>query len=74
MSIKFDYAKLRGRIVEKCGTQAAFAKKVGLSTVAVTKKLRGQVAFRNDEILKMAEVLDISLDDLRDFFFAVAVK
>lgn len=69
MSIKFDYAKLRGRIVEKCGTQAAFAKKVGLSTVAVTKKLRGQVAFRNDEILKMAEVLDISLDDLRDFFF-----
>ena len=74
MSIKFDYAKLRGRIVEKCGTQAAFAKKVGLSTVAVTKKLRGQVAFRNDEILKMAEVLDISLDDLRDFFFAVAVR
>ena len=74
MSIKFDYAKLRGRIVEKCGTQAAFAKKAGLSTVAVTKKLRGQVAFRNDEILKMAEVLDISLDDLRDFFFAVAVK
>ena len=74
MSIKLDYAKLRGRIVEKCGTQAAFAKKVGLSTVAVTKKLRGQVAFRNDEILKMAEVLDISLDDLHDFFFAVAVK
>jgi len=35
----YDYRKLRGRIKEKFGTQAAFAKVMGLSDVSVSNKL-----------------------------------
>ena len=34
-----NYAKLRGKIKEICGTQAKFAENVGLSPTTVSKKL-----------------------------------
>ena len=35
----YDYAKLNGRIIEKCGTQAVFAERMGLSERTVSLKL-----------------------------------
>jgi transcriptional regulator with XRE-family HTH domain len=71
MSEVFNYAKLRGRIVEKCGSQASFASKTGISVVTLTQKLKGRVAFRNDEILRMAKVLDIPTSKIPDYFFCI---
>ena len=35
----FDYSKLRGKIKEVFGTQAKFAKAMGMSTVTLSAKL-----------------------------------
>ena len=45
----FDYSKLKGKIVEKFGTQGAFAKALGLSQRSLSFKLQGKVFFRQDE-------------------------
>lgn len=37
----FDYSKLRGKIKEVFGTQAKFAKAMGMSTVTLSAKLNG---------------------------------
>ena len=75
----YDYAKLNGKIVEKCGTQAVFAERMGLSERTISLKLNNKVAFKQPEIQKillrnqmfqMQSLLDFSeslLQDLRSF-------
>ena len=41
----YRYDKLRGRIIEKCGSQAKFADKIGLSQNSVSRKLNCDVGF-----------------------------
>lgn len=69
--IRFDYSKLRGRIVEKFGTQQAFAMELGLSDVAVSSKLNGHTYFKQTEIAKAINVLDIAPGDVTTYFFTV---
>ena len=45
-------------------TQTAFAKSMGLSQTALSRKLRGDRAFSLDEILLVADQLRVSLDYL----------
>ncbi len=40
--MKFEYLKLRGRIIEKYGTIGAFADEVGISRTQMSKKLQGK--------------------------------
>ena len=51
-----DYSKLNGRIVEKCGTQAVFADRMGLSERTVSLKLNNKVAWKQPEMQKAAEI------------------
>ena len=53
----FDYSKLRGKIKEVFGTQAKFAKAMGMSTVTLSAKLNGTVQFTAPEMNKACEVL-----------------
>lgn len=69
MRISFDYRKLAGRIKEKFDTQAAFAKKMGLSSAALSQKLNNKADFSQEEIVLAAELLD--LPDLKSYFFCV---
>lgn len=71
---KFDYSKLKGRIVEKCGTQANFANKIGLSERSVTLKLNGLRPFKQTDIEKILEVLELSHDDIGTYFFKIKVQ
>lgn len=71
MSGGFNYSRLRGRIIEKCGSQTSFADKVGISAITLTQKLKGRVAFRNDEILHMARILDIPVNEIPSYFFCL---
>jgi len=68
MSLK--YAKLRGRIVEKYGTQDEFRKKVGISKTAMSKKMTGKTGFSQNDIVKWCELLSIDLQNVSDYFFA----
>ena len=69
-----NYNKLKGRIVEKCGTQGEFARRMSLSERTVSLKLSGQIPFKQPEILKAVEVLDLAHEDIQAYFFAVEVK
>ena len=66
----FKYAKLRGRIKEKYGTQGKFAVALGLSPVSVSRKLTGKVPFTSDDIEKWCKLLEIPIKDAGLYFFA----
>ena len=63
------YAKLRGRIVEKFGTIRNYAKALGVHPLTVSRKLKGEVAFTNDDMLIWGELLEIEREDFGLFFF-----
>ena len=69
----YDYSRLNGRITEKCGSQAEFAKQMGLSERSVSLKLNNKRLWKQSEMLRASEILDVSLEDLHTYFFAIAV-
>lgn len=64
------YRRLRGRIIEKYGTQGAFAKVLGITDQTVTSKLAGRIQFSQDDIVTWCNLLGITVDDVGAFFFA----
>ena len=71
MDVVFDYSKLRGRIVEKYGTMAAFAETVGVSEVALSRKMNNKSPITRAEIIDWSKALDVSLDEIGAFYFAL---
>lgn len=70
----YDYSKLNGRIAEKCGSQGAFAKKIGLSERTVSQKLNNKIAWKQSEIQRAISVLDLAIEEIPLYFFAVKVQ
>lgn len=69
----WKYDKLRGRIKEICGTQDAFAEKLGIGHVSASRRLNNQLDFSQDEIFRACDILDIDLSDLPAYFFTKKV-
>ena len=69
----YDYSKLRGRIIEVCGTQDAFASLLGIGRVSLSKRLNNQLEFSQDEILKACDILGIDRKDIPVYFFRLKV-
>lgn len=69
----YDYAKLNGKIVEKCGTQAVFAERMGLSERTISLKLNNKVAFKQPEIQKALSILGLTESDIQAYFFTLKV-
>lgn len=67
----YNYSKLNGLIVEKCGTQAKFSSMMGLSEHTISRKLNGKVGWKQQEIGKACEVLNIPNEKIADYFFAM---
>ena len=67
--MSFIYNKLRGRIVEICGTQSEFSKRVGQSEQIISAKLSGNSAFTQDNIIAWCNVLDIDQNEIGNYFF-----
>lgn len=70
----YNYSKLLGRIVEKVGTQANFSEQMGLSERSVSLKLNGKVGWKQGEIAKACDVLEIGDEDIPAYFFALVVQ
>lgn len=70
----FEYSKLRGRIVEKCGTIQDFGKAMGMGPATTSMLLNNHVEWRPAKILKACEVLDIDPAQIGEYFFTVEVK
>lgn len=71
--MKFDYRKLKGRIKEMYGTQNEFAEAVGLSFVSISKKLNNLRQFKQSDIDKITEVLNIPKEEIPIYFFTLEV-
>lgn len=66
----YDYSKLKGKIIEICGTYGKFAQEMGLSRQAFHKKIIGKSSWSQDQILKAQEILKVSsMDELHQLFF-----
>jgi len=65
----FNYSKLKGRIVEKFGTQGKFAEALGVNQMTVSRKLNGENAFTRKDMLIWAELLSIDRADIGSYFF-----
>jgi transcriptional regulator with XRE-family HTH domain len=72
--VAFNYDKLRGRIVEKFGTQGRLAKALGVSERTLSLKLNNKIFFSQDEITKISKLLNITLDEIQDYFFKPKVQ
>lgn len=67
--MSLTYAKLKGRIIEKYGTQGNFAKALGVVQMTVSRKLNGSVSFSREDMLIWADLLQIERKDIPDYFF-----
>lgn len=67
----YNYSKLLGRIVEKVGTQSAFADKMELSERTISLKLNGKVGWKQSEIAKACSVLEIHETEIPAYFFVL---
>ena len=72
--MQYAYNMLRGRIVEKCGNQGKFTKKMGLSDRSVSMKLSGQRQWTQKDIVRACDVLDIPYAEIPAYFFAPEVR
>ena len=66
----YSYSKLKGRIVERYGTQANFVRKLGISKNSMSKKLTGKTEFSQSDIIRWAELLGIEKGEYEEYFFA----
>lgn len=73
MAEKKMYSALRGRMAEKNVTQTDVAKCLGVSVQAVNKKFNGIYGFSQDDVLKICELLGISIEEIGLFFYAQKV-
>lgn len=72
--MQFDYSALKGRIKEKCGNQYAFAYAMGLSERTISLKLNNERSWRDKEMIRASEILDIDLKDIQKYFFTPEVQ
>lgn len=68
-----DYSKLLGRITEKFGTQAEFANAMGISERSISLKLNNKVSWKDNEISKAVEILEVNPKDIPAYFFKYKV-
>ena len=68
---EFDYSELRGIIRAKFGTQENYAKAIGISTTSLHERLSNKVPFRQTEIVRTKQLLNLSVERLAEIFFTV---
>ena len=72
--MSFDYSKLLGRIIEKYGSQQNFAKAIGLSEKILSERLNSKAFWKQKDIDKAVELLDIDREKIGLYFFNKKVQ
>lgn len=70
----YDYCKLRGKIVEKFGTMQKFANKMGWSDRTMSLKMNNKRFWKQPEITRALELLDIPNEEIAQYFFKQFVQ
>lgn len=66
----YSYDKLRGRIIEKYGSQEKFAEVLGISANSLSKKMTGKTGFSQKDIIVWSNLLDVDKTEYSEYFFA----
>jgi hypothetical protein len=72
--MSYNYNKLRGRIVEKFRTQVEFAREMGISERTMSLKMTNKMPFKQLEISKAIELLEIDEGEVQSYFFTQDVQ
>ena len=67
---RYNYAELLGKMREKGFTQEEMAKTIGISAVSMNMTLNNKRAFRQNEIYKATQMLEILGEDIGEYFFS----
>jgi len=67
---KFNYAKLKGLILEKGYTHADLALKIPMNPASFSRKLNGHGEFRQSEIQIITQTLGLKPSSIPTYFFA----
>ena len=70
----FDYSKLKGRIVEKFDTQGRFAEAMDWSERTLSLKMQGKIPWKQSDICRAIELLELNEEDIPVYFFKVKVQ
>lgn len=68
-NVAFDFDKLRHRIVDKIGSNRKMADLLGITEVSFSRKINGKTSFSAQDVYTMSELLEISADEIGDYFF-----
>ena len=71
---KMDYSKLLGRIKEYNLTQKSLAEKIHISESHFCQKIGGNYPFKQTEIQRICEELQIPASEIGLYFFAASVE
>ncbi|MBO5968980.1 MAG: DUF739 family protein [Clostridia bacterium] len=63
-----DFSKLKGRIVEKFGTQKAFCEALGKAPEWLSRRMNNQIEFDADDMVSIIDILEIDPQDLHLYF------
>ena len=67
----YNYRKLIGRIIEKFGSRAAFAKAAEISEHTLSKKLNNKAKLSQDDISLWCSLLEIPETEAYPYFFTL---
>lgn len=72
--MSFNYAKLRGKIVEMYGSQTKFAEAMGISDRMLSLRMNGKSGWKQADIVKACELLQLDASDITLYFFNIEVQ
>ena len=72
--MEFDYSKLLGRIKEKGMTQESLSKELGIALSSLNLKLTNKAYFKQQEIRRICEILEIEDSEVGLYFFTQKVQ
>ena len=67
-------AKLKGKIVESGLNQTWIAEQLGMTLATFNYKVNNKTEFKASEIKKLAEILHLTADEVKELFFADKVE
>lgn len=70
----FNYNKLKGRIVEKYGSQSEFSRIMGCSERTLSLKMNGKRSWKQEEICRAIKILGLTENDIQEYFFTIEVQ
>ncbi len=68
-AMSYNFAKLRGRMVEKSVSAEDLAHQIGMARPALSLRLNGKRQFRLNEVERIVAALDIPADKIAAYFF-----